>query len=561
MLTSKLKRAKSAMIKINSNMGNLHEAVILARDALLDFQSALPAAPSVAQFSEENQLSGTLRQAINVEETFLKQKSRVNWLNLGDANKKFFFKSCQGRWNSNKIISIADNEGNTLASHKDISTHAVDYFKSLLGRDRDVSPIDVNIELPMISPSHHEFLAASFSRDDVLKTLRRMAKNKSPGPDGFSPEFFISAWSVVGEDVTNAILYFFESLHLPRIINSNAIALVPKFSGAMHMADFRPITCCNTLYKCISKMPIARSKLILPSIISYNQTAFVPKRSIGDNIMLAQALCKDYHTDKGVPRCAFKMDIHKAFDTMNWRFIFRALNRMGFPLKFISWIEKCVSTCMLSVKINGALEGYFCSKAGLRQGDPISPYLFVIGMEVLTAYINHDISQARQFSYHWRTKEIRLSHLIFADDIFLFCRGNSQSVTTLLQSISKFSTVSGLCPNAQKSQCFFCNVPTTIIHETLASSGFQQGSFPIKYLGLPLITGRLKTNDCVPLVHKLCARIESWTVRSLRFSGRLQLLKSVLLGIHGFWSAFLFLPKGVLNTFNLCLSDFCGVGS
>lgn len=545
-LLSKLKRVKSGLINLNKEVGNLHEAVLKARTDLSQFQENLPLVPSLPQFEEEAILSSNLIEALNREEIFLKQKARVKWLKAGDSNNKFFFNSCRGRWNVNKLLMLEDDTGATYNTHKDISTHAVTYFKSLLGTDTTVFPIDDNVTLPHITTDQVSMLDEDFTAEEILCTFKLMAKGKSSGPDGFSPEFFIAAWDVIGADVVKAILYFFESGHLPRGVTSVAIALVPKTLNASTLPQFRPISCCNTLYKCIAKLLASRLKRTLPALISANQSAFVPHRSIGDNIMLAQALCRDYHKNEGAPRCALKLDIHKAFDTLNWSFLFAAMERMGFPIRFTRWIRTCITNCMISLKINGSIEGFFPSKTGLRQGDPLSAYLFVIGMEVFSAYLLHDLQHDSSFSYHWRTKDISLSHLIFADDLFLFCKGNMDSIIVIHRTVSRFSKASGLYPNLEKSEFFFSNVPEDVIHDALETTGYQQGFLPIKYLGLPLITKQITAHDCVNLVQRLCLQIDLWTTRFLRFSGRLQLIKSVLVGIQGFWSTYLFLPKNVL---------------
>lgn len=179
-----------------------------------------------------------------------------------------------------------------LTKHQDISKEDVDYFKSFLGREQQVNSIDEDLTLPCLSPSQKEMLAGNFSSEDVFNSFKHLAKNKSSGPDGFTAEFFIAAWPVIGTEVTAGILHFFNTLHLPRIVNSTAVALVPKVDYQSHISHYRPISCCNTIYKCISKLLAARFKLVIPSIISNNQSAFVQKRSIGDNITLAQALCQ-----------------------------------------------------------------------------------------------------------------------------------------------------------------------------------------------------------------------------------------------------------------------------
>lgn len=251
------------------------------------FQSNLnPSSPYDAYVTEQR-LVEDLEEALRLEECFLKQKSRVNWLNSGDSNNKYFYNSCRGRWNSNKVLSLTDDTGETHTSHDAMSHVVVSYFKNILGSDGFVQSIPEDLELPSISELQASKLVEPFSEKDVLYALQHMAKNRSPGPDGFLAEFFISTWHIVGQDVTRGILHFFESFYMPRIINAAAICFVPKLDNASEMKHFRPISCCNVLYKCISKMLAGRLKSVLPSIISPYQSAFVPSRSIGDNILLA----------------------------------------------------------------------------------------------------------------------------------------------------------------------------------------------------------------------------------------------------------------------------------
>ena len=242
----------------------------------------------------------------------------------------------------------------------------------------------------------------------------------------------MKAWSIVGDDTCNAILHFFDTGNLPRMVNSSAIVLVPKHPNADHLSQYRPISCCNTIYKCITKLLAFRMSRVMHYIISSNQTAFVPTRKLGDNIFLAQALCRDYHLNRGPPRFACKVDIKKAFDTVSWSFILTALEKMNFPAQFIHWIKICITTCFHSVKVNGGLEGYFGASAGLRQGDPISPYLFVIAMECLNLCISK-YTRDTNFSYHWRCSKVQLTHLVFADDLMLFCKGDEYSIRLLFQ--------------------------------------------------------------------------------------------------------------------------------
>lgn len=168
---------------------------------------------------------------------------------------------------------------------------------------------------------------------------------------------------------------------------------------------------------------------------------------------------------------------------------------------------------MFSLKLNGCLECFFHGQSGLRQGD-------VMAMEVLSSCLNNK-SRGGDFKFHWRTKEVCLNHIIFADDVFLFSYGNVTSVSALMSGVHQFSSFFWLIPNRAKSQCFLGNIRSEVVDSIIAITGFQRGSFPICYLGLPLITSRLLVRDCHQLVNKISARIQTWTARFLNFAGRL----------------------------------------
>ncbi|GKE36472.1 sugar transport protein 13, partial [Tanacetum coccineum] len=174
----------------------------------------------------------------------------------------------------------------------------------------------------MIRPiSNEEIKAALFSMDD----------DKASGPDGFSSKFFKASWSIVGSEVSQAIKDYFSNGKLLKEINSTIIALVPKIKTPKKVSDFRPISCCNVLYKCISKVIANRVKGVLNSLVSSCQSAFIPSRQISDNILLTQELMRNYHRKGGPPKVAFKIDINKAYDFVDWGFLRQCLLFFGFP--------------------------------------------------------------------------------------------------------------------------------------------------------------------------------------------------------------------------------------
>lgn len=215
-----------------------------------------------------------------------------------------------------------------------------------------------------------------------------MPGSKTPGPDGYTVEFFKETWAIIGDDVTAAVQSFFILGFLPKGLNSTILALIPKKIEAKEMKDYRPISCCNVLYKVISKLLANRLKSILPKCISVNQSAFIKERLLMEIVLLATEIIKDYHKEDISPRCAMMIDISKAFDYVQWSFLLNTLKALGLPERFIHWISLCITTASFSVQVNGELAGYFKSKRGLRQGCSLSPYLFVICMNVLSKMID-----------------------------------------------------------------------------------------------------------------------------------------------------------------------------
>jgi hypothetical protein len=365
----------------------------------------------------------------------------------------------------------------------------------------------------------------------------------------------------VGHDVTHAIKDFFTSGKLLQEINHTRIPLVPKVSTPTYITDYRPIACCNVLYKCITKIISDRVKGGLAHIVSINQSAFIPGRRISDNIMLTQELMHNYHRDVGPPRCAFKVDIQKAYDTVDWNFLRITLVGFGFHPKMVHWIMTCVTSMSFSICINGDTHGYFKGKRGLRQGDPLSPYLFTMVMEILTRLLSKNVSGSSHFRFHCKCEKQKIINLCFADDLFIFSRGDIRSVSCIMRSLNEFTLMSGLVPSIAKSTVFFSNVPQHVKTSILNLMPFIEGSLPVRYLGVPLIASRLYYKDCKVLLEHLEARITKWGNKLLSFPGRVQLIKSVLSSMHIYWASVFILPARLIKDMESKMRDFLWGGN
>ncbi|GKC29824.1 RNA-directed DNA polymerase, eukaryota, reverse transcriptase zinc-binding domain protein [Tanacetum coccineum] len=316
-----------------------------------------------------------------------------------------------------------------------------------------------------LSAGEASHMCRDVSDEEIKRAMFLIDDNKAPGPYGFSSLFFKKSWSIIGKDVCLVVKEFFNTEKILREINSTLIALVPKIQTPLKVFDFRPITCCNVLYKCISKIIFERLKGCLDKLVSKNQSAFVPRRHIQDNIMLDHEMFKGYDRKVGPKKIALKVDIQKAYDT---------------------------------------------GGRGLRQGDPMSPYLFTLVMEILTQMIRQKIEQCSEFKYHYGCKRLKITNVCFADDLLLFCHADKTSVEKL----------------------------------------------PIRYLGVLLTSKRIGIKECKSLLDKVECRINNWKNRCLSYAGRLLLVALVLESIHVYWASVFLLPHGVIKDINKLLKGF-----
>ncbi|KAH0720665.1 hypothetical protein KY284_005695 [Solanum tuberosum] len=274
---------------------------------------------------------------------FLQQKSKATWIRLGDDNTQYFYSA----------------------------TARVPAFTCLLKNGH------------LLRNEHQIQLLQPYTVIEVKPALFHIDSNKSPGLDGYGSGFFKATWDIIGDDIVTAVLEFFTNGKLLKQLNATNIALIPKVSNPELASQFRPIACCNILYKCIPKVIFQRLKGAIRTIVAESQYAFVQGSSMLHNVLICHDILRHYNRQTS-PRCLIKIDLGKAYDMVSWEFVEEALMGYGFPTSFIHLIMACVTSLMFTVKINGEGHGFFPGKRGLRQGDPISPLLFVLVMEYLS---------------------------------------------------------------------------------------------------------------------------------------------------------------------------------
>ncbi|XP_043697430.1 uncharacterized protein LOC122648259 [Telopea speciosissima] len=405
------------------------------------------------------------------------------------------------------------------------------------------------------------FVAAG-EREETMAMARvvfSLKDSKAPGPDGFGAGFYKHSWEVNGEELTNAIQWFFANSFMPHSINATFITLVPKSGDVSTFAGFRPIALCNLLYKIITKILSNRIQHVIGSVVSHNQSAFIKGRSIVDNILVCHDIVHGIEQKATSPTAVLKVDLHKAYDSLSRKFLFDVMGRMGFSDKFIEWVKACVTTPMFSVLINGSPAGFFSGGRGIRQGDPLSPYLFTLAMEAFSRIMRR-LEIDGQIKLLPRCKSFHLSHLIFADDLMIFVKGNRDSISASLGGLDEFAALSGLQLNRSKSSIILGGLTQASSLKLLDLTGFSETKLPIRYLGVPLVSGRLSMKDCSPILDLVRRKLEGWKARFLSYAGRLLLLSSVLQGSYIYWAGIFGLPGNVITKLESMFSNFLWSG-
>ncbi|PWA82932.1 reverse transcriptase domain, Reverse transcriptase zinc-binding domain protein [Artemisia annua] len=557
-LVKKLKALKYHMNGFNWKIGNVFENVVKWREKLKVIQSQVDKQPHNAQLKKEE--ADTLKEynnAVMDEENFLLQQAKIEWLSEGDKNTKFFHSVLKQKRHKSRIEAVCNEEGERFEGEQ-VPAQFVKHFQNFLGKAVDVEPLDQSIfqNAIKVSPEDADKMIKPVSDNEIKEALHDICDNKAPGPDGYTARFFKKAWSKIGNDVTDAVKEFFVKGRMLGEVNATLVTLVPKTNTPNKVSDFRPIACCNIIYKIISKIITTRIKEALCKVVNPVQSAFIPGRQITDNILLTQELLRGYNWKNGAQRVALKIDIQKAYDTVNWNFLEKTLGYFEFPQMMINWIMTCVRSAGFTICINGNRHGYFKGGRGLRQGDPMSPYIFTLVMEVFTLIMHKQIQDDNKFRYHWGCKQMKISHLCFADDLLVLCHGDLKSMMVVKKAMNVFSAMSGLNPNIGKSTVFFGNVKENVKQSILAILPFKVGSLPVSYLGVPLITKQIGYLDCKGLIDKVKVKVNNWKNRMLSYAGRLQLVASVLASMQVYWASVFILPKAVIKDINKVFKGF-----
>ena len=341
-------------------------------------------------------------------------------------------------------------------------------------------------------------------------------------------------------------------------LNDMLVTLIPKCKTPKSLNNYRPISLCNSVYKIVSKNLVERIRPYLNKLVSPIQSAFMPERKGLDNVLVAQELFYALDGKKGKEGyMAIKVDLEKAYDRLEWCFIHKVLQAFHFPQNIVKVIMSRVTSTKISILFNGeALESFNPSR-GIRQGDPLSSYLFILCMEYLGHLIYKKCMEGVCKPLKASRDNIGISHLFFADDLILFAKVDEDSCETISEVLDEFCEESGQKVSVDKSRIYFSpNVQAKLRREICSRLGIQAMANIGNYLGFPIKHKGVPWNRMNFMVERVMNKLAGWKARFLSFVGRSVLVKSVMSSIPNYVMQAASLPAHLCEKLDKINQDF-----
>lgn len=476
----------------------------------------------------------------------------VEW----DENSRFFHTSANGRRRKNAIQRL-EHDGDKLTSHDAKSVVLFDFYNDLLGTAVDMCCRFSLHDLYPISSVLTDKLSRDFTEDEITDALFAMDRNASPGPDGFGPSFYRAFWPQLKPLVSSLFSDFQAGALDLDGLNRAHLILLPKREGICSADGFRPISLQNCPMKLFSKAMANRLKKVIPSLIAADQTSFVQGRNIAENFVYAAHLLSCCYKRKA-PTAILKLDFKKAFDSVSWDSLDKILAARGFDERWRLWFMNILTSGKTAVMLNGVPGRWINCKRDLPQGDPISPYLFIIVADVLQHLI-HDPSRSHLLT-HPIDQSLPAPTLQYTDDTLILVKGSVDAMVALKEVLECFSLATGLTINFHKSTFVPLHIHPDVAARMARAVGCPIAEFPQTYLGLPLSPHKLRVCDYQPLGAKFDKYLSGWKARLLSTGGWLVLVNAVLSNLATYFMSSMLLPKTIIEALEARRRSFLWTG-
>ena len=400
---------------------------------------------------KRKQLQESLWIAAQAHESLLRQKSRSRWIKEGDCNTRYFHIRMNANRNRNCIKGIFIDGVWTDDPHK-VKEEIRNFFSKRFQESDAQRPNIDGISFRTIDQQQNSLLVAPFQEIEIQNAVGECGSDKSLGLDGFNFRFIKQFWDILKPDILCYIHEFHANGAIPRGCNASFVALIPKISEPQHLCEYRPISLIGCMYKIVAKLLANRIRKVMPAIIDETQFAFIEGRHLLQSVLIANEVIDEARRSHN-PCLIFKVDFEKAYDSVSWEFLLYMLKRLGFNSQWIKWIEGCIKSASMLVLVNESPTDEFLPQRGIRQGDPLAPFLFNVVAEALSGLLRRAIAENLYKGYSVGSKNVNISILQYADDTIFFGKASMENVRALKATLRAFELISGLKINYAKS-CF-----------------------------------------------------------------------------------------------------------
>lgn len=488
--------------------------------------------PSQEQENEIRKLKQKLNEILDKKTNFLINRLRQEHFMHCNKSGKFLANQIKLNKEKSSIPTILNSAGKPTTSHKEINDIFHNFYKDLFSSETQPNLDQIhfflnNIHLPKVSPNQIPKLESPITEIELHSALKQMPNNKSPGPDGFPAEFYKHFWTILSPLFCRMLQESNQNSKLPLHMNSATISLILKPNKDPTLpSSYRPISLINVDTKIIAKTLALRLNTVIPTIIHPDQTGFIKNRHSTTNTRRLLNLIH-WSTQQSQKTIITSLDAEKAFDRVDWTFLFATLGRFGFGESFINWIRVLYTSPTATVVTNGLTSRPFTLHRGNRQGCPLSPLLFLIYIEPLAAAIRQNTNIKGI-----QTQNIEHKISLYADDILLFLQNPYPSLLETIKLIDSFSKISQYSINWNKSSI----LPLHPNSWDVAASSIPNTSLPlssnhITYLGTKISPrlSELFTLNFPPLLKKIETDLQCWNNVPISIIGRISLIKMSVL--------------------------------
>ncbi|GKA59975.1 RNA-directed DNA polymerase, eukaryota [Tanacetum coccineum] len=456
---------------------------------------------------KRTEILNKIHQVNNIQASEIAQKAKIKWAIEGDENVKFFHGMLNKKRNQSNIRGIMVN-GTWVDDPVQVKREFFEHFRGRFDKP-SVNRACIDTPFPVsLSIDQKEDMERRISKEEVKRAVWDCGVDKSPGPDGFSFSFYRHFWPVIEKDVFEAVDYFFMYGEIPNGCNSNFIALIPKILDANMVKDFRPISLIGSLYKIIAKILANRLVGVLGDLVNEVQSAFVADRQILDGPFILDEVLQ-WCRRKKKHALIFKVDFEKAFDSVRWDFVDDVLNKFGFGERWRTWIQSCLRSSRGSILVNGSPTEEFQFFRGLKQGDPLSPFLFILIMESLHISFQR-VVDAGLFTGIKINSMVNLSHLFYADDAIFLGQWSELNIDSLVRVLDCFFRASSLRINMCKSKIMGVNVEDEMVKNAASKLRCLVLKTSFTYLGTKVGGNMSRKQAWKEVVDKVLSRLSRW---------------------------------------------------